>query len=653
MLSSVDDVVQAFESDPRLGDWSVEVRGEGYLEIRRAPVIAILAWPEVWRDRDRLRPHLVRARSGNYSLILVGTDRELEEGRVDQIGDEHAHVTALSSPMPPAKLALIMRSWGEADRLRLELANRELEFERARYENDLLIDIGRSLGKQRNIRALLDLILCKAREVTGADAGSVYVVEGDAEDVTQRKLRFMEAQNDSMDMVLDEFTMPVSPSSIVGACVLSGKVVNIPDLYALDAPGTGNNPWSFVHDRSFDEKHGYQTRSMVTVPMISARNQVIGIIQLINKRARGVTRLEEPEDFEAKVLPFDEVSINYANSLAAQAGIALENSLLYDELRTLFEGFVHASVTAIEARDPTTSGHSMRVADLTVELARVADRASSGRYADLRFDHDEIKQIEFAALLHDFGKVGVREHVLVKAEKLYEHERRLIEARFDFIRRSVEADQLRRKVTYLMESSRAELAEAIGEVDRDAEDRLREIDELLLFILEANRPTVLERSGFERIAEIAARTYLDPRGEERPYLTTEESAALQIARGSLTVEERREIESHVVHTYEFLKRIPWGRTFRDIPIIAGAHHEKLDGTGYPRGLSSEEIPVPAKIMTISDIYDALTASDRPYKKAVPVPKALDILADEVKRGKLDAELWELFLEAKVWQTVGH
>jgi HD-GYP domain-containing protein (c-di-GMP phosphodiesterase class II) len=653
MLSSVDDVVKAFESDPRLGDWSVEVRGEGYLEIRRSPVIAILAWPEVWREPGRLRPHLVRARSGNYSLILVGTDREFEDGRVDQIGDEHAHITALSSPMPPSKLALIMRSWGEADRLRLELAKRELEFERARYENDLLIDIGRSLGQQRNIRALLDLILCKAREVTGADAGSVYVVEGDAEDMRQRTLRFMEAQNDSMDTVLDEFTMPVSPSSIVGSCVLSGEVVNIPDLYALDDPGTGNNPWAFVHDRSFDEKHGYQTRSMVTVPMISARNQVIGVIQLINKRARGVTRLESPEDFEVKVLPFDEVSINYASSLAAQAGIALENSLLYDELRTLFEGFVHASVTAIEARDPTTSGHSMRVADLTVELARVADRASDGPYADLRFDLDELKQIEYAALLHDFGKVGVREHVLVKAEKLYEHERQLIEARFDLIRRSVEADQLKRKVSYLMESTRAELVEEIGKVDSDAEDRLREIDDLLAFILQANRPTVLEKAGFERIAEIAARTYLDARGQERPYLTTEESAALQIARGSLTVEERREIESHVVHTYEFLKRIPWGRTFRDIPIIAGTHHEKLDGTGYPRGLRSEEIPVPAKIMTISDIYDALTASDRPYKKAVPVQKALDILADEVKRGKLDADLWALFLEAKVWQTVGH
>ena len=169
------------------------------------------------------------------------------------------------------------------------------------------------------------------------------------------------------------------------------------------------------------------------------------------------------------------------------------------------------------------------------------------------------------------------------------------------------------------------------------------------FILEANEPTILERGGFERVADIAARTYLDGGGELRPYLTPEEVAALQILRGSLTNEEREEIESHVVHTYHFLQQIPWGRMFRRIPEIAGAHHEKLDGSGYPRGLTGPHIPTPAKMMTISDIYDALTASDRPYKKAMPCDRALAILDSEVQKGRLDSELFRVFIEAQVYE----
>jgi len=529
------------------------------------------------------------------------------------------------------------------------MAELELKYERARYENDLLIDIGRALSKERDIDELLGLILRKAREVTGADAGSVYVVEGDDEDVSERTLRFALSQNDSRQVESEGFTMAVSPSSIAGACVLGGEVINIPDLYGLDAPGQGSNPWGFIHDRSFDKKHNYQTRSMITVPMISARQQVIGVIQLINKRSRAVSTLETPKDFEKSVVPFDDVSTNYAATLASQAGIALENALLYDEVRTLFEGFVHASVTAIEARDPTTSGHSERVADLTVGLAKVVDRADSGSYAGLTISADELRQIEYAALLHDFGKVGVREHVLVKPKKLYEHDRRLLEARFDFIRQSLRIDQLSEKLRYALESSREELAAKLSGTDGTAEERLLELDELLGFVLKANEPSVLEQGGFERIAEIATRTYLGLDGSERPYLTEDEAIALQIPRGSLTNDERSEIESHVVHTFNFLRQIPWGKTYRSIPEIAGAHHEKLDGTGYPKGLTDPEIPAPAKMMTISDIYDALTASDRPYKKAVPVPKALDILGYEVKAGKLDEELYKMFIDSVVWK----
>jgi HD-GYP domain-containing protein (c-di-GMP phosphodiesterase class II) len=387
---------------------------------------------------------------------------------------------------------------------------------------------------------------------------------------------------------------------------------------------------------------------MLTVPMIDAHDSVIGVIQLINKKRRPEHRLRSAEDFDKWVIPFDARSQSLAATLASQAGISLENTQLYQEIRELFEGFVTASVTAIEQRDPTTSGHSQRVADLTVALAKNTAREATGPYADYKATYDELKQIEYAALLHDFGKVGVRENVLVKAKKLYDADKDLILSRFDYVRASLETEALREKLA-LMEKGASR--EDILRVDDGLAKKLAELDQWVDFILKANEPTILEQGGFERLGDIAARTFVDPRGAVQPYLKPHETETLQILRGSLTQKERLEIESHVSHTYNFLRRIPWGRVFKDIPEYAGSHHEKLDGTGYPRKLVAATIPVPAKMMTISDIYDALTASDRPYKKAVPAPKALDIIGSEVKAGKCDADLFRIFVDSKVWEIV--
>lgn len=648
MLESIDDVVGVIGEDQRFSDWSVHAHGAGYAELVSGEVILVLVWPELWRESERFNAHLTRARTGNYSLILFGSDEEFDSGKIDEI-DNAPDLVALTLPLSVSRLLVAIRARAQETRLRHGQAGLELSLERARHENDLLISIGRALSRQRDIHSLLDLILRRAREVSGADAGSVYIVQGSDEDVSKRILQFSVSQNSSRPQAeFKGFTMPVSAESIVGTCVLSAEVINIPDLYKLDAPGEGNNPWGFVHDRTLDDFHGYQTRSMLTAPMISARGDVIGVIQLINKLDRGVESLTAVEQFDTDVVTFDEVSENYAGTLASQAGIALETALLYDEVKTLFEGFVRASVTAIESRDPTTSGHSERVAGLTVALAKTADRADSGPYANLIFSPDDIKEIEWAGLLHDFGKVGVREHVLVKAKKLYPHQRDLILQRFHFIRRTLEAESLRAQVDYALTASREELAARLAH-DDDSKRQLAELDEYLEFILKANEPSVLEQGGFERIAEIASLRFLDIDGNSKPYLSEDEVVSLQVLRGSLTAEERDEIESHVVHTYNFLKQIPWGRVYRDIPEIAGAHHEKLTGKGYPHGLAGPDIPVPAKMMTIADIYDALTASDRPYKKAVPVTKALDILGYEVKDGNLDRDLYQMFLDAKIYE----
>lgn len=658
-LGTQDEVAAAIASDRRLAAWTVRRSGPGWLELETvfslargrevgrapAPLLLVLAWPVVWRDPMAVRAHLMRARSGNYALLIVGNDEEFTASAAATLADD-ADVAALAVPASIDRIALTLRARAEASALRQIAAGLELELAQAHHENRLLIDTGRALSQQRDMGSLLEIILRQARDVTGADAGSVYIVEGD-DDAAERTLRFMVSQNDSRRVDSKGFTMAVSGSSIVGTCVLTSDVINIPDLYQLDARGSGNNPWGFVHDRSFDDKYRYQTRSMLTVPMISARQQVIGVIQLINKRARGTLTLESAEDFDRHVVPFDEVSITYASSLASQAGIALETARLYDEVKTLFDGFVRASVTAIESRDPTTSGHSERVATLTVGLARATTRVDAGRLKDTRFTADDLTQIEYAALLHDFGKVGVREHVLVKAKKLYEHQRDLVVQRFHLIRRGIEVDALSKKLDCYL-CGHGDDASAIDEL---AQRSLGEVDDMIRWILGANEPTVLEQGGLERITEIAGRVFVDPDGQSRPYLSADEANALQVMRGSLTREERFEIESHVVHTYNFLRQIPWGRQFRHVPDIAGAHHEKLDGTGYPNQLAGDEIPLPARMMTIADIFDALTAKDRPYKKAMPVDRALDILSTDVKKGLLDDELFGVFVGARIWESL--
>jgi HD-GYP domain-containing protein (c-di-GMP phosphodiesterase class II) len=656
MLEGPDDLVSAVTRDRRMLGYRVRRQGEGWIELEvvaqraRQPVLLVLAWPEVWRDTAALHPHLVRARSGNYGLILVGADEELTEAKLESHSVD-ADLTALAAPISLTRLLLCLRHRSDSIAQRIVTASLELELERARHENDMLISIGRALSQERDIRSLLDIILRRAREVTGADAGSVFIVEGHDDNVRKRRIRFAVSQNDSRAVQTSEFTMPVSDTSIVGSCVIHGEVINVPDLYGLDEPGIGNNEKGFVHDRAFDDRYSYQTRSVLAVPMISARNEVIGVIQLINKRAKGWITLADLADFEHGVVPFDDVSRTYVSALASQAGIALENVLLYEEVKTLFDSFVKASVSAIESRDPTTSGHSQRVADLTVNLAKAVNRAESGIYREVRYSRDDLTQIEYAALLHDFGKVGVRENILVKAKKLYEYERELILQRFALIKRGYKIEGLESKVRHLMESTRESIADKLAAVDSDLTTRVGELDDIIKFVLAANEPSVLEQGSFERVATIAGMTFKNEDGAVLPFLNANEVSSLQIRRGSLTDAERLEINSHVTHTYNFLKKIPWSRTLRSVPDIAGGHHEKLDGSGYPHGLRGSEIPVPARMMAISDIYDALTAKDRPYKKAMPHDKALDILGGDVKRGLLDPDLFDVFVASRVFAIV--
>jgi HD-GYP domain-containing protein (c-di-GMP phosphodiesterase class II) len=639
-IKDIEAVVEAVRRDPLFEGFEAVRFDANSVEVHRTAqgTAALLALPPLWRDAERAAHALATCSIRGALLVCLGEDAEVAE--VPTI-PKQTPTSCVALPTTSVLLHASLTTALDMVASQLRAKERGQLAERYRFELGEIIAIAKAINSERDLNRLLGLILEKSRYVTGADAGSIYVlIVPDPDRPEHRLLKFEVAQNESLSIDFRSFTMEVSQRSIVGAAVLRREVINIPDLYELDE----HNPLGVEHDRSFDLRTGYQTRSVLTVPLLSHRDQVIGVLQLINKKLTPGKALTTPQDFE-DVVPFDEHSVELCKTLASQAGISLENALLYNELQRVFEGFVEASIQAIESRDPTTSGHSRRVADLTVGLAEAVCREDQGPYGTMVFNTEDLKAIEYAGLLHDFGKIGVPEAVLVKPRKLHDWQRDIILARFDYIRQWMRAESLRKRLE--LGHSPAQLASLDDALVKQEEY----LDLCVSTVVAANQPTVMDADRPALLKEIASQTYVDPRGETLPYLLPAELECLSIARGSLSPEEREQIESHVQHTKNFLCSIPWGPRFRQIPAIAGSHHEKLDGSGYPAHKSSLEIPVPAKMMAIADIFDALTASDRPYKKAVPWRKALQILEFEMKDGKLDSELLRLFVEAKVYLRV--
>ena len=595
--------------------------------------------------------------------VLALMDTRCKDARLD--GAVYAYLPK-NTPGP-----LIERMVQNAvDHIQL-LANRQelnTRLQNASKEIHELNQIGAALSAQHDTPALLDMILQKCREITRSDAGSLYLVEHEEEASEPREeivdaaaaatapptklqpqhegrksLRFKLAQNDSVHIPFREMKMEISERSIAGYVALTGETVNIEDAYRLPP----QVPYSI--NRKFDEDSGYRTKSILAVPMRNQQDEIVGVVQLLNSKRDWNSRLESLASVKDQVVNFGRRQEAIVQSLASQAAVALENSQLYEAIQRLFEGFVRASVIAIEARDPTTSGHSFRVANLTVALAEAVDRADSGPFTDLTFTRTEMKEIRYASLLHDFGKVGVREEVLVKAKKLYPAQLDLIKQRFQFVKRSMESEVLKKRLSYVLEKSRDEYLQKSPEFDSELAAQVKELDEYLQIVLKADEPTVLPEGSFDSLLSIAARRFLDMDNVEIPLLNVDEVRLLSIRKGSLDDAERLQIESHVVHTYNFLEQIPWTKEIKNIPSIARGHHEKLNGKGYPYKLSAPEIPVQTRIMTISDIFDALSATDRPYKRAVGLDRALQILEFAVKDGEIDPVLFELFKEAKVFE----
>jgi len=389
-------------------------------------------------------------------------------------------------------------------------------------------------------------------------------------------------------------------------------------------------------DHRFDDHQSIQRlgiRSMMCAPLL-VDNEVMGLIQI---------------DTHRETHSFCEEDLQILTGIGAQVAIALKNFVLYEDIGHLFESFVTASVHAIEARDPTTAGHSFRVAEYSQHLATVVDQSGQKILRDINFSRDQMRELRYAALLHDFGKVGVREHVLIKARKLYHSEMDVLEERFRYAYASLERQAYRELIDQHGELSPEEFKLRRAAMDKHLSREAAQLQRFMAMIQHANEPSVLDGEVTDDLRAVADFIFPGNDGEHVQLLTAPELDALTLARGSLTPEERLEIQSHVSHTFAFLSHIPWTASLSAVADIAHAHHEKLDGTGYPQGLVGDEIPVQSRIMAVADIFDALTAGDRPYKCSLGVDQALDILHHEASTGKIDPILVDVFIDSQGYQ----
>ncbi len=494
-----------------------------------------------------------------------------------------------------------------------------------------LSEIALSLSTQMEFSELLETILLEARRLVGCDAGSLYLID---ESGSPPALVFKLAQNDSVAVPFIEQRLPLTPESLAGYVALSGVALDIPNAYEIPP----HAPYRF--NRSFDDQMNYQTRSMLVLPMRDHRDQVVGVLQFIN-------RLDPTRN---EPIPFGEEMGDLLRAIASQAAVSIQKNLLIRDVNRLFESFVQASVKAIEQRDPSTSGHSFRVAESTVALLEALPKSNLPRFRDLTLDEAHIKEVRYAALLHDFGKVGVRENVLLKANKLYDEQLEIIRYRIE-----LQKERLRRRAIEkefaLLHDGAIDLEVARRRVHRELAHELGILDDYFQCIRKANAPKVLDEGDYAELREIRDYAIRESDGTISGLLTDKEMVALSVRRGNLTPTERREIESHVTNTQEFLAVLPWPPELARVPEIAGAHHERIDGSGYPNGLAGEQIPLASRVMTVCDIYDALTAMDRPYKLAVSTDAALKILDEEVRLHLLDADIVRIFVESRIYEEV--
>ncbi len=493
-----------------------------------------------------------------------------------------------------------------------------------------LSQIGIALSAEHDLDKLLEMIVDEARLFTNADAGTLYLRE-------DTYLNFRIMQNDTFKTRMGgasgkEITLPpvpLSKANVSAYVALTGESVNIPDVYVAQG-------FDFTGPRRYDEATGYRSKSMLVVPMTNQDNDVIGVLQLLNAK--------HPKSGD--IIPFGDEFVALTKSLASQAAVAITNAKLVRDMENLFDSFVNVMATAIDERSPYTGGHIKKVAALGVMICEVINTINEGKYKDVHFSREQLKEMMIAGWMHDIGKITTPVHVVDKSTKLETIIDRLemVRNRFEMIEGQYKIEWLERKV----EMVRAGAPEAeIAAEEAKLEERIVNLRGDMEFVATSNKGgEFMDDSKVNRITEIGSRTFR-VNGIERRYLTEDEVMNLCIRKGTLLPSELKVMRDHIVLTIKMLEKIPFTKKLSNVTQFAGAHHECLDGSGYPKGLKGDQIPLEGRILMLVDIYEALTATDRPYKKPMPIEMVLNILKMEVEKGKLDKDLFDLFIKENI------
>ena len=497
-----------------------------------------------------------------------------------------------------------------------------------------LSDIGRAMSSVTDINVLLEMIVDLARNFTNADAGVLYILQ-------DQSLRFEIVQNDSLNIRMggkNGETIPFPPielheTNISAFAAVNGVSVNIPDVYDTAL-------FDFTDPKNFDRAMGYKTKSMLVVLLRNHENDVIGVLQLLNAK--------DQETGEVKSFSADYEDL--IEGLASQAAIAISKISLISDMEKLFEAFVKVMATAIDEKSPNTGGHIRRVANLTLTMAEIIHKKKDGTFKEINFNEDAMHELRIAAWMHDIGKVTTPVEIMEKSTKLQTIFDRIhhIDLRMSLLLEKAEKEGLQKKLA-LMENGADKTA--LDKAEEITRKRIEEINDIRQFIQQCNQPSeCLADENIKRLQSIAKKTYQDGDGTLKPFLTDDELENLTIRKGTITQAEREKINEHAYVTLRMLRQIPFTKKIKNIPHFAAAHHECIDGSGYPLGLKGDDIPFEGKLMAVTDIAEALTAADRPYKKALTLDEVHKILRKMAENRKLDSDLVELFIKERVYET---
>lgn len=498
--------------------------------------------------------------------------------------------------------------------------------------------IGVALSAERDNARLLETILLGAKEITNADGGTLYTVTDD------NRLKFEIMRTDSLGIAMGGTTgkeIPFAPlplyrqdgspntNMVAAYSVLNDSAINIEDAYVEEG-------FDFSGTRKFDQSTGYRSKSFLTIPMKNHEKEIIGVLQLLNaiNPKTGV------------VIPFSQEKQQLAESLASQAAVALTNHNLIEGLKNLFESFIELIADAIDEKSPYTGGHCRRVPELAMMLAETANRAEDGAFKSFSMSDKEMYELRIAAWLHDCGKVTTPQEVVDKPTKLscIFDRIHLIETRYEVLKRDTEIEMLRARVKALEDGQRS----TASHLEKVCREKLREFEEEFSFLYRANFGGEFMRpEDRQRVLDIAKRTWVMD-GKTLPFLSEEEVENLNIERGTLTKDEREIINNHIVVTIDMLDKLPYPKALRRVPEFAGGHHERMDGKGYPKGLTRDQMSIQARMMGVADIFEALTARDRPYKKAKTLSESLFILGKMKQDNHIDPDVFDLFVREKIY-----